>query len=404
MAKIAIGIIKEGKIPVDRRVPLSPRQARQVQDEFEGVTLFCQRSPIRCFSDEEYREEGIRVVDDVSHCDILLGIKEVPVQEIIPGKTYFFFSHTIKKQTYNRILLREILKKNVRLIDYECLTDGKGQRLIAFGRYAGIVGAYNGILVYGRKYALFNLRRAKDCLDLRDLKTEFKKVRLPAIKIAMTGRGRVANGAREVLDGMGIAEVTPEDFCRYSYRKAVYTQLSSKDYHFSKNGTPFNREEFYRFPERYSSDFEKYTREADLLIAAAYWNPMSPVLFTRNDMLRDDFSVRVIADITCDIEGSIPSTVKPSTIDDPVYDYDPRENKAMAPYSKEGFVTVMAIDNLPNELPRDASADFGQQMIKKILPALLEGDREQIIERATLTENGRLTPRFVYLRDFVDAG
>ncbi len=403
MQKVKIGIIREDKIPVDRRVPLTPIQAAEIKGAYPQVEIVCQSSKVRCFEDESYKAEGIPVVSSVEDCDILLGVKEVPKENLIPGKTYFFFSHTIKKQDYNRELLRKILEHKITMVDYECLTNKDGQRIIAFGRYAGIVGAYNGVYTFGKRYNLFSLRRAKDCFDLEDLKTEFNKVKLPPIKIALTGGGRVAKGAMEVLFGMGIRKVTPSDFLTETYSTPVFTQLNTRDYNRHRDGIPFNRGEFYSHPDRFDSDFLKYARKCDLLIAAAFWDPHAPVLFTVNDMVQSDFRINVIADITCDIEGSIPSTKKPSTIDDPVYDYDATQDKMQPPYSDEGNVTVMAVDNLPCELPRDASNDFGKELINNVLPNLLgERDVDQIIERATIATNGKLTAPYTYLQDYVD--
>lgn len=402
MEKVLIGILREGKIPVDRRSPLSPTQAQQVSLQYENVQVKCQHSLIRCFSDEEYLEVGIPVEEELEDCDILFGVKEVPIKELIPNKTYFFFSHTIKQQPHNRKLLQAILQKKIRLVDYECLTDLQGNRLIAFGRYAGIVGAYNGILAYGLKYHLFDLRRARDCFDLADLKTEFSKVKLPRIKIIVTGGGRAANGAIEVLEGMRIQRVTPKEILEKEFDQPVYAQLRSADYHKRKRDGGFDAKEFYATPHIYESTFLTYAQKADLLIAAAFWKPTAPALFTREDMQHKDFKVRVIADITCDIGGSIPSTKRPSTIDDPVYDYNPWEDKVALPFSDRKFVSVMAVDNLPCELPRDASKDFGKEIVQKILPGLLGKDKDAIIARATIAEHGRLTPPFQYLKQYVE--
>ena len=402
MKKVIIGILREGKIPVDRRAPLSPLQAQQVCFQYENIAVVCQESPVRCFTDEEYLEAGIPVVEELDNCDVLFGIKEVPVKELISNKTYFFFSHTIKEQPYNRKLLRAVLQKGIKLVDYECLTDLQGNRLIAFGRYAGIVGAYNGILAYGLKYNLFDLRRARDCYDMADLKTEFSKVRLPRIKIVVTGGGRVAQGAIEVLDGMRIKSVSPQALLAEEFDQPVYAQLRSGDYHKRKTDDGFDSNEFYTEPHLYESSFLDYAQKADMLLAAAFWNPNAPVLFTREDMQDKHFKIRVIADITCDIGGSIPSTKRPSTIDDPIYDYNPWEDKVALPFSDRKFVSVMAIDNLPCELPRNASKDFGHNIMKKVLPLLLREDQDQVIHRATIAENGSLTAPFKYLQDYVD--
>lgn len=396
-----IGIIREGKIPIDKRVPITPLQAKELQEKFPKVKVLIESSEIRCFSDQEYLDKGIEVVKDISGCDILLGVKEVPIKNLVPEKTYFFFSHTIKEQPYNRELLRAILKKNITLIDYEVLTDQTGVRLVAFGRYAGIVGAYNGILTYGQRYKLFNLRRAHECFDLEDMKKEYEKVKLPSIKIALTGGGRVSRGSMEVLDGIGIRKVTPAEYLNELFDEPVYTQLNSRDYNKPKSGEPFKRSEFHENPELYESDFLKFARVTDLLIAGAFWDPAAPVLFTRNDILRDDFKIKVIADITCDIEGSIPSTKRPATIDDPIYDYNPSDDEIEPALKEEANITVMAVDNLPCELPRNASEDFGRELVDNVLPYLITKDSEEVIKRATISRNGKLTQQFAYLRNYV---
>ncbi len=402
MQKVKIGILKEGKIPIDRRVPIIPTQAKEILEKFENVQIVVQKSDIRCYADEDYSKLGIPVVDDVTDCDILLGVKEVPIKNLIPEKTYFFFSHTTKEQPYNQKLLKEILNNKIRLIDYEQLTDENKTRIVAFGRYAGLVGAYNGILTYGKRYNRFSLRPAHECFDLADLKTEYKKVKLPAIKIIVTGGGRVSRGAMEVLDGMKIRKVTPANFLNQLYKEPVYAQLNSRDYNKAKDGSDFNRSDFYNQPEGYESDFMKYAEVADLLIAGAYWDPDAPVLFHRKDIVKSTFKIKVIADITCDIEGSIPSTKQPSTIDNPIYDYNPEEDKVEPPLKDEGNITVMAVDNLPCELPRDASTDFGREIVDNVLPHLLGDDSKEVIKRATITENGGLTDKFKYLTNYAN--
>lgn len=402
MAKTKVGIIREEKVPIDRRVPFIPEQTYEITQKFPEVEIVVQNSPIRCYEDNEYQAQGIEVCEDLSDCDILFGVKEVPPDLLIPGKTYFFFSHTIKEQSYNRILLQTVLRKGIKLVDYEVLTDTKQNRIVAFGRYAGIVGAYNGIWTFGKRYDLFDLRRAHECFDLEDLKTEFQKVALPPVKVVITGGGRVAKGAMEVLAGMGIRKITPGEFLNQKFQEPVFTQLEMEDYHLRMDGGNFDLNEFFRSPEKYNGDFLKYAHMADLLIACAFWSPSAPVLFERADMLAKDFKIRVIADVTCDIEGSIPSTKKPSTIADPIYDYDPDEDKVLHPLDGKDNITVMAIDNLPAELPRDASRDFGRDLIDKALPHLFGTDPEGIIRRATIAEQGDLTENFEYLRSYTE--
>lgn len=398
---VKIGLIREGKVPIDKRVPLTPQQAAQFQISFD-VEIVVQSSNIRCFSDDDYLSAGVQVVEDVSDCDVLLGVKEVPICELIEGKTYFFFSHTTKKQPYNRKLLQSVVAKNIRLVDYEGLTNAKGHRVVAFGRYAGIVGAYNGLLTYGKKYNLYTILPAHLCHDLDELISELSKVKLPAIKIVLTGGGRVAHGAMEILDAAGITKVSPNDLLNKTYPEAVYTQLNMDDYNIAKDGEPFTHDDFHQNPAHYIGDFIKYTKEADLLIAGAFWDPKAPVLFTKKDAKSNDFKIKVIADITCDIEGSIPSTVRASTIDEPIYDFSALEGIEKPPLSDDENITVMAVDNLPCELPRDASIAFGDQLIKNVLPHLLGKDDQGVIKRATICENGGLTERYSYLQDYLE--
>lgn len=402
MSTIKIGLIREGKNPPDKRVPFSPLQVEEIEQRFPGVKVVCQESHIRCFKDEEYRELDIQIISDISDCDILMGIKEVPIDNLIPNKTYLFFSHTLKKQPYNRKLLQAALKKNIRLIDYEALKDGQGNRLVAFGRFAGIVGAYNGLWTYGKRYHAFSMRRAFECFDVNDLKLELRKVKLPFVKIALTGAGRVAKGAMETLDTAGIRKVSPHDFLTLQFEEPVYTQLSSADYHIRKQGGHFNREEYHLHPENYESNFKPYTKVADILLAGAFWNPKAPVLFSAQDMLASDFKIKIIADITCDIEGSVPSTKRASTIPDPLYDYDASTGQVKPFFSDDRFVTVMAIDNLPCELPRSASEEFGRDLIDRILKPLFSEDTEGILTRGAICNGGKLTTTFSYLQDYVD--
>ena len=401
---IKLGLIREGKVPPDKRVPFTPLQVQELMQRFPWVKVYCQSSSIRCFSDDEYEAVGVEVVEDMSHCDVLMGIKEVPVSNLVSGKTYLFFSHTIKKQPYNRGLLQAVLSKQIRLIDYEALKDNQDNRLVAFGRYAGIVGAYNGLWTYGRRYDKFLLKRAHECFDVNDLKLELRNVKLPSIKIILTGSGRVGKGAMETLDTAGIRKVSPFDFLHRHFSEPVYVQLHSSDYHDRTGGGAFNRAEFHQYPDRYKSRFHEFTRVADVLMAGAFWNPGAPVLFTREEMLDPNFRIKVIADITCDINGSVPSTVRATSIADPVYDFDPATGQTYTGFSGDPYVTVMAIDNLPCELPRSASEEFGRDLIDRILKPLFGEDPDKIIERGTIAQKGELMPRFGYLEQYVRGG
>jgi saccharopine dehydrogenase (NAD+, L-lysine-forming) len=402
MPHLKAGIVREGKIPHDKRVPFTPEQCRDILDAYPGMELSIQPSSFRCYHDEEYAEQGITVREDLSDCDILMGIKEVPVDELIPGKTYLFFSHTIKQQPHNRKLLQAVLQRRITLVDYECLTDPAGNRIIGFGRYAGIVGAYNGLMGYGMKYDLFRLKNAHECHDKKELFGHLEQVRLPNIKIAVTGGGRVANGACETLGALNIRKVTPYEFLNYTFREAVYAQLHSHDYYVSKHHAPFSGYDFHHHPSEFRctfSDERSFATVTDLLVHCTYWDPRADILFTKSRMRDPDFRVSVIADVTCDINGSIPSTVKASSIDDKFYGYDPMTETVTEPFSS-GAITVMAIDNLPCELPRDASDGFGKHLIERVLPSLFGDDADSLIQRATIAKNGRLEERFAYLKEY----
>ena len=400
MKKLKLGIIREGKTPPDKRVPLTPLECKELANKFPQVELYIQPSEIRIFNDSEYSDLGISLKEDLSDCDVLIGVKEVPSSMLIPNKTYFFFSHTTKKQPYNQKLLQTILEKKITLVDWEHLTNKEGTRVIAFGRYAGIVGAYNGILTYGKKFDLFDIKTANSCFDMVDMKKEYTKVKLPNIKIALTGNGRVAHGSMEVLNEMNIKKVSVNDYLNKSFDEPVYCQLSAKDYNIKKDGT-FNKSEFYSDPTEYKSNFSRFTKVTDLLISGAFWAPQYPILFTREETKSPDFKITVIADITMDIDGSIPTTLKPATIQSPYYDYNPDTGKLEDAFSSSSNITEMAVDNLPCELPRDASRDFGREFIDNVLPNILDSDSSDMVANATIsTSNGDLAEQFLYLEDY----
>lgn len=401
--KIKLGIIREGKVPPDKRVPLTPKQCKIVQAKFPNVEVVVQTSPVRSFTDEEYISEGIIVTEDLSSCDIILGVKEVNISDLIPEKKFLFFSHTIKKQAYNRKLLAAILEKKIQLIDYEALKDKNNKRIIGFGRYAGIVGCYNSFRTFGLKKSIYTLKPAHQCTDRKEVEEELKKVILPpSTKIVVTGFGRVGHGAREMLDLLPITEVSPEEFLSKTFTTPVFTQLEVEDYYGRKDGSEFNKKEFYTSPENYVSTFSRYSQQADIYIACHFWNNASPYILTKEDLIHPDCKISVVADISCDINEPIACTLRPSTIADPIYGYNPITNSE-DDFKKEGTIAVMAVDNLPCELPLDASQDFGNELINYILPALFQEDPDQIIERASETNLlGTLNPAFEYLREYVE--
>lgn len=398
-----LGIIREGKVPPDKRVPLTPKQCRKVKEQYDDLELVVQESPIRAFPDDAYRQEGIEVVKDLSDCDVIMGVKEVNIEDLIPNKQFFFFSHTIKKQPYNRDLLRAIIDKKIQLTDYEVLTKPNGVRLIGFGRYAGIVGCYNGFRTYGLKHDLYNLKPAHECDDRKEMEAELKKVKLPNdTKIVMTGFGRVGHGAREVIDLLPIKEVSSEAYLNETFNEPVFTHLKIEEYTAREDGQPFDRKAFFKSGEGHVSTFPNYLAESDLFIACHFWKEGSPFLFTREDLKSDDIRTSVVADISCDIDGPVASTIRPSTIADPIYGYNPSTEKE-DDYKKDEVIAVMAVDNLPCELPKDASEDFGNELMKHILPALLGDDPTDIIARGSeTTKKGTLSPYFDYLEDYLE--
>jgi len=396
-----LGIIRERKSPSDFRVPLIPWQCAALLEKHRNLEIVVESYPGRCFADEEYAARGIEIVQDLGGCDVIAGVKEIPADALIGGKTYMFFSHTIKKQAYNRNLLRAILEKKIRLIDYECLRYPKGSRMLGFGRYAGIVGAYNTFLAWGKRYQLYTLKPAHECYDRKEMEYELSKAHLSPIKILLTGGGRVGEGALEVLRLLNIRQVTVEEYLHQSFREPVFTQVEFPEYNRHKEGKPFVEKEFLKFPDRFESDFHKFLPETDILIAGHFWSPSAPRFFTRKDMLEESFAIKVIGDISCDIDGPIPSTLRASTIEEPLYGYDPATGTETDPFAPAA-VTVMAVDNLPCELPRDASEDFGNSLMEEVIPLLLDGDPDNIIKHAIIAENGKLTERYKYLQNYVN--
>jgi alanine dehydrogenase len=395
------GIIRERKNPPDKRVVLSPQACQKVLNTFPEAKITIEPSPLRVFSDEEYREAGLTVASSIEDCDVLIGVKEVPMESLIPNKKYFFFSHTIKKQPYNRKLLRAILSKNIEMYDHEVITDSKGIRLVAFGRYAGIVGAYNGLRTYGLKSGLFNIPKAEHLKDKKDLIRELLKVSLPAIKILLTGKGRVGNGAKEILDGMKLREVSTEEYLTKTFDVPVYCQIDVLDYNKRKDGQILPMQDFFNHPEDYESNFMRFAKVSDLYIAGHFYGDGAPFLYTREDVKHPEFKIQVVADVSCDIDGPVATTLRASTIADPIYGYDPGTEQEV-PFMKKGAIAVMAVDNLPAELPRDASEGFGDTFVESVIPAFFDNDREGILERARMTKEGRLTERYGYLKDYVD--
>ena len=398
---IKIGLIREKKQPVDLRVAFTPKQCVAIEKRFKTIKFYVQPSPHRCHTEEEYTKSGIVIQEDLSDCDYLFGIKEVPVEFIIPNASYFIFSHTFKKQPYNRDKLQFMLANNVRLIDYELLVEADNKRIVGFGRFAGIIGSHNGLLVYGKKTNTYDLKRAIACKDYAELKSLYKKLKLPAIKIVVTGSGRVAKGAEEFLTLIGIKKVNSQEYITQQFDEPVFTVLTSKDLYFHKKTGVYNREDFHQNPFEYGGHFEEYYKTTDIMINAIYWDVRAPRFFTKNDMKKESFHIKVIADISCDVDGSVPATMRTTDKNELVFGYDVKTEKEVPPLLKN-TVDIMAVHNLPTELPLDTSSLFGEQLMNKVIPELFV-EHSPILAGATIVENGNLTSDYEYLRDYVEA-
>ncbi len=395
---LVIGLIREGKVPADNRVALTPAQCKWLLKHYPEVRILVQSSPNRCFSDAEYVHAGIEVVEDLSACDLLLGIKEVPISQLIAGKTYLFFSHTKKKQAFNQALMHAMMDKNITIIDYECLEHADGQRIIGFGFFAGIVGAHNGIMAYGNRTGAFELGRVGEVKDYRELIHTYFGLKLPKVKIAITGSGRVAHGILEIMTLMDVQDIEPEEYLSRNFEYPVYVHLKGADLYRHKETGTYNREYFHAHPAEYRCLFEEYCAHTDILMNGIYWEPSMPRLFSMETLQRPDFRIQSIADITDDKNGSVPCNLGDATIDTPIYGVNKLTGEKTEPY-QPGSIDIMAVGNLPNELPRDASRYFGEQLIKYVLEDLYKGSSDAI-ERAKILQDGKLTAAFDYLSDY----
>ncbi len=393
-----IGLIREGKIPADNRVALTPSHCRWLLKHRQGMRIIVQPSEKRCFSDRQYQKAGALLSEDLTDCDVLLGIKEVPVKDLVPAKTYLFFSHTKKEQPHNQPLMHALIDKGITLIDYECLEHEDGQRIIGFGFFAGVVGAHNGMLAYGNRTGAYALSRVYQNKDYRQLIRSYFGLQLPNLKIAVTGSGRVAHGVLEVMNLMDIQQVEAEEYLQKPFQYPVYVHLKGAELYTHKDKRTYSRDDFHAHPQAYECLFDGYCAHTDVLINGIYWDASMPRLFEPERMQQAGFRIQTIADITDDAFGSIPCNLGDATIEDPVYGVNKLTMQKTAPYLPNG-VDMMAVGNLPNELPCDASEYFGDQLIKYILDNLVTGG-SIVLDRATILKNGRLTDRYQYLTDY----
>jgi saccharopine dehydrogenase (NAD+, L-lysine forming) len=399
---LKIGILRETKNPADRRVPLTPTQIIALQELYPQIAFYIQPSNTRCYSNEEYDYLKIPLREDLSNCDVLMGIREVDKHNIIPKKAYMFFAHVGKGQFPNRELLRELMANYIRLIDYEYLKTENGQRVVAFGRWAGIIGAYNALRARGIRTNRFNLKPAHECKDLEEVWDGLSLIQLQAgLKILITGEGRVAHGAIETFERCNLVQINVEDYLYKEFDVPVICQIGPKDYTRHSTGQPFIFKHFVKHPEEYESTFLPFTKVTDILVTGHYWDPKSPVFFTKDSMKKRDFRISIIADISCDINGPIPSTLRTTTISDPFYSYNQHMDREEPAFANPYNMTVMSIDNLSGELPRDSSHDFGVQLMENTIQHLVNADKNRVLERATITKNGKLTSSFSYLSEYL---
>lgn len=395
---IKIGLIREGKIPMDNRVALIPAQCKWLKEN-KNVSIIVQHSATRCYSDAEYQAAGVELREDLGDCDVLFGIKEVPVDMLMENKIYLFFSHTRKLQPYNKKLLQAIIQKKNTLIDYECLEHADGTRLIGFGFFAGVVGAHNGMMAYGNRTGKFSLERVYKKKNFQELIHTYFGLKLPPVKIVVTGSGRVAHGILEIMNLLEIHETDPEEYKTTSvFPYPVYVHLKGEQLYRNKLTGTYKRSEFHEHPEKYECLFRDYISETDILLNGVYWDKGVPRLFEMDDMKQPSFRIRTIADISDDKSGSVPCNLGDNTMEDPVYGVDKFTGQRTAPYV-ENSVDVMAVGNLPNELPRDASRYFGEQLIKFVIDDLLAGG-SQVLGEATIVKNGALTEKYAYMKAY----
>lgn len=400
-----LGLIKETKIPEDNRVALSPAQVVKLNQEFPDSEIIVQSSDIRAFSDDEYRKVGVRVVGDMSECDVLFGIKEAKIDSLIPNKHYFFFAHIAKMQEYNRPLLQAMLAKNLTFSDYEYLVDKNGERVCAFGWWAGVVGVYYTLRGYLLREGRNSLPKPGRTFTLAQMRTILATAQLPNVKILITGNGRVAQGATYVMRECRAMELTYEQFMSdepvntLSFYRASVNELVKR-----KDGKPFDRNDFRNNPEKYESDFIKFAKHTDIFIPCHFWDPKAPVYLEQEDFLKYNVPIKMIGDITCDICGGIKSTIRPATHAEPYYDFNPVTYKEEVPFSSQDNITVMAVDTCPNALAIDASEYFGDMLTEYVFKPLLrgEGERSNVIRKSTIVCDGELTEKFSYLKDYAE--
>jgi len=398
-----IGIIRESRND-ENRTPLVPEHIKKYKESNPNINFIIQPSNSRCFSDEEYELCGAKINENLNECSIIFGVKEIDPNILINNRTYLFFSHTFKinKQQKNiekhkKDLLLSILNKKITLIDYENIRGKNGTRCLGFGRFAGIVGCYNTLNLFLKIIGKQSLASAYKINDYERLVLNLKNLYFPKTKILVTGDGRVAKGVIELLNQTNIKAVSKKDFLEKKFDQPIFCNLETKDYVTNNSSTNFNLEHFINNPQDYSSSALQYLKETNILISAHYWDPSSPKIFENED-LKDLQNLKIVGDITCDINGSVPTTIRSTTIEEPNY-WIERYTLKEIDENNDG-IAVMAVDNLPSELPRDSSTEFSEGIIKEVLPFLLKEDDGRILN-GTITTDGSFLEKYNYLNDYI---
>ena len=398
-----IGIVRESRND-ENRTPLVPEHIKKYKESNPNINFIIQPSNSRCFSDEEYELCGAKINENLNECSIIFGVKEIDPNILINNRTYLFFSHTFKinKQQKNiekhkKDLLLSILNKKITLIDYENIRGKNGTRCLGFGRFAGIVGCYNTLNLLLRVLGKQSLASAYKIDDYERLVLNLKNLYFPKTKILVTGDGRVAKGVIELLNQTNIKAVSKKDFLEKKFDQPIFCNLETKDYVTNNSSTNFNLEHFIDNPQDYSSSALQYLKETDILISAHYWDPSSPKIFENED-LKVLQNLKIVGDITCDINGSVPTTIRSTTIEEPNY-WIERYTLKEIDENNDG-IAVMAVDNLPSELPRDSSTEFSEGIIKEVLPFLLKEDDGRILN-GTITTDGSFLEKYNYLNDYI---
>lgn len=402
MEQFVIGILKESK-EKERRVSLTPADAELLLKNYPNLLIKAEPSEKRVYSNQQYSNAGVEITNNLSDCDLLVGLKEVDIHKIIPGKTYLFFAHVAKMQHRKKSYFKQLASKEITLIDYEYLTNKNDKRIAAFGYWAGIAGLYNAFYALGKRYKTFELPLVSSFISFSALLNKLNNLVLPPVKIIITGSGNSAKGVSDTLKKLGINGVSPSAFLNKSFDFPVYCILSPRQFFIQKDGSSYSKTDFKANRDQYISIFHKYVEVADLYFACHYWEKNMPLLLTNNHLASKESRLKIVADISCDINGPIACTVKESTIENPFYDFNPLTQKIEPNFSSPNNINVMAVGNLPTMLPFDSSNYFSDILTKKILPQLISKKECEIIENATLLKNGKLTFAFNYLHQYLNS-